>query len=167
MSWGFNRVNVGIDLRSELDTLFNGNDDIVPIGQWIILRRYDIGSKSIYYNDVTKEGVGGPKWNYTDELHKAYIWNSWIADPFVETQTPAGMYDVPLVTIFMEYDVDPKDEDEIYEFDWDDHTIKPDISDIPTPYEKRMNIKSISRYRLDRARKEFYVIRAVKENVRY
>lgn len=168
MAWGFSRVNVGIDLRKELNILFHGNHDIVEIGQWVILRSYDLTTKSQYYKEETKEGVGGPKWVYTDYLYKTYKWNSWVSDPFTEVQVQPGIMTVPLVTFFFEHNiVKIKEQDEIYEFDWEDHTVTPILESIPKPYDIRYNIKNIQTYRLDQGRKEFYGVKAIKESISY
>lgn len=168
--WNYSKesVNVGIDIRKEIENLFNGSSDIVPIGQWIIYRRFNLDSKSDYYNEITREGVGGPKYNYTDELILTYKWNSWVADPFAEVNTKPGNLDLPLVTFFFEHDINPKEQDEVYEFDWDDHhTIKPVLSQIPKPYKTRFDIKFVQTFRLDRGRIEFFACRSLKTIVKH
>lgn len=38
------------------------------IGQWVVLRHFDTSKKSSYWNEETKEAVGGPPYEYTDTL---------------------------------------------------------------------------------------------------
>ena len=167
MKWNyFNRTN-NIDLRSELHDILNGNYHIIDMGQWVILRRFDLNSTSQYYNEMTREGVGGPKYNYTDTLYKTYKWNSWVADPFSEQDISVGQLLTPLVTFFFEHDVKPTEHDEIFEFDYDEHTVKPVLSSIPKPYQNRYNIKSVQIYRMDKGRVEFYACRSVKDSISY
>lgn len=156
-----------IDLRRELDALLNGSQDVTQIGQWVILRRFDLNSKSANYNEITREGVEGPKYNYTDELHKTYKWNSWTSDPFTEQQVIPGQLTIPLVTFFFKHDVRPKEQDEVFEFDWDDHRVTPVLSKIQKPYDTRYNIKNVQTYRLDYGRIEFFACRSIKEIVKY
>lgn len=167
MAWGFTRFNAGIDLRSEMENLLHGSSDVVQIGQWVIYRRYDLNRKSATYNEVTREGVEGAKYEYSDELLLTYKWNNVVSDPSNETDITPGQFVSPLVTFFFEYNVNPKEYDEIFEFEWEDNTVKPNISDIPKPYLARYDIKLVQTYRLDRGRKEFVACRALKDIVRH
>lgn len=167
MAWNyFKKVN-HIDLRQELNNLLYGGSDLLPIGQWVILRRFDLTKKSANYNEITREAVGGPKYEYTDELYKTYKWNSWSGDPFSEQQVPPGEFTIPLVTFFFEYTVRPKEQDEVYEFEWDDHTVTPTLDKISKPYQTRYDIKNSQTYRLDNGRIEFFACRSIKEIVKY
>jgi len=167
MPWGFTKHNVGIDIRQEISNLLRGSSDLVPIGQWIIYRRFDLTQKSPHFNEYTQEGVGGYKYDYTDELILTYKWNSWVSAPFNEVLVKPGEMSIPLVTFFFEYDVSPKEQDEIFEFDWDDHTVTPVLENIPKPYAARYDIKNLQTFRLDRGRIEFYAARSIKENVKH
>lgn len=167
MNWNYFESRKNIDLRKELHNLLHGSQAVNRIGQWVILRRFDLTKFSEFYNEITREGVGGPKYKYTDELYLTYKWNSFTSDPFNEQQVPAGTMSVPLVTFFFEYNVNPKEEDDIFEFDWPDHTITPTLSQISKPYSIRYNIKNASSYRLDNGRIEYFECKSVKENVKY
>lgn len=156
-----------INLRQELGDLFKVSNGFGPIGQWVILRRYDSTKLSKHYQPVTKEGIEGSKYEYKDELCLTYKWNLWIGDPFSETETAAGVMNIPFVTFFFEYTIKPKEIDEIYEFEWEDNTVKPELSQIPKPYTTRYNIKNVLNYRLDNGRIEFYACRCIKENIKY
>ena len=39
-------------------------------GWWMVLRSFDITKKSKYWDDVTKESVGGPPYEYKDIILK-------------------------------------------------------------------------------------------------
>lgn len=38
------------------------------IGQWVVVRHFDRTRKSKYWNEETKEAVGGPPYEYTDTI---------------------------------------------------------------------------------------------------
>ena len=37
-------------------------------GHKVIYRRYQVGSKSKYFDETTGQGKGGPSWEYSDEV---------------------------------------------------------------------------------------------------
>ena len=51
-----------MNLKYQLDNILKN------YGHKAIYRRYNTGVKSEYYDAVTKEGVGGAKWTYTDQV---------------------------------------------------------------------------------------------------
>ena len=167
MTWSFakNSVNVGIDLRQELHDLLHGSHDIIPIGQWVIVRKYNLNEFSEFYNEVTKEGVGGPKYTYTDTLYKAYKWYG-TTSPLNEQNTIIGQMDIPMITFLFEYDVAITENDEIYEIKIEYHNSKPTLENIPKPYLSKFDIRSVNPYRLDNGRIEYIAARVVKENVK-
>jgi len=55
-----------IDLRNELDALFDGDNKTIPQSRWIVLRIMRIGQYSKFWDPKTNEAIGGPKWNYDD-----------------------------------------------------------------------------------------------------
>ena len=163
MSWGFSNVNAGIDLRQEIRDLFYGNEEITPIGQWVIYRRYDYNKKSIYYNEITREGVDGPKYQFIDELLLTYKWNNPMSTDAQNLQP--GLLSTPQSTFIFEYTVNPKEFDEIYEFDWCNNLVTPVLNQIPKPYKYKFNIRSVATYRLDNARKEYFLCKTTKESI--
>jgi hypothetical protein len=57
-----------IDLQYEHDCLTYGDGRTVPQGFWVVLRLMRIGEYSQYWNENTKEAVGGSKYNYDDGI---------------------------------------------------------------------------------------------------
>jgi len=51
-----------IDLKAQFENILK------TYGHKVIYRRYHPGQKSSYYSPVTREGVGGERWSYTDEV---------------------------------------------------------------------------------------------------
>jgi len=51
-----------IDLKAQFE------DILKTYGHKAIYRRYHTGQKSEYYSPITREGVGGERWTYTDEV---------------------------------------------------------------------------------------------------
>lgn len=159
----FGRLSLGteIDLRKELSIILRGSPGGEPQrGHWVIYRRYDLSRKSQYYNETTGEGKGGPAWEYTDELWltRRVQLRSGSSIFSAEQDAPPGLLPVPYITYYFEHTLNPKIQDEIYEFEWADHTVTPTLDKIKTPYTERQNIKLISPYRDIGGRLEYYAI---------
>lgn len=84
---------------------------LTDYGHWVIYRRYDLSSKSIYVDDATNEGVDGPRWNYSD------IPTLIRHDPASVRSTAGLITDVS--KIFLSYKIVPKRGDVIIELNYD------------------------------------------------
>lgn len=60
-----------IDLRKEIDILFNGNHRSIGQAYWVVLRIMRLGQYSEYWDIEHQEAIGGAKWNYDDKLVRA------------------------------------------------------------------------------------------------
>lgn len=116
----------GIDLRREMNAILYGGLGRKPKGHWVVYRRFDRSRYSQYWNDVTKEAVGGPAYEYTDSLLKTRR----IPAPRTETddRIKAGTTFGDEFVYYLEYTVNPKVGDYIYELGWDNHAVKPTLS---------------------------------------
>jgi len=60
-----------IYMRKEIRIMLYGDPYTLPQGHWVILRRFNKGEYSKYWNESAQEAVGGPKWKYTDYALRA------------------------------------------------------------------------------------------------
>jgi hypothetical protein len=108
-------VGHGLDLRKWFD------DMLARFGHYVILRRYDTTTHSVYWNTLTKEAVGGPAWEYTDYVIRSrkVIMTSAGTLSALEMPAPPGLFTVEYVTYYLKWNsVLPgiTANDEIYEF---------------------------------------------------
>ena len=151
-----------IDLRLEMDAIFDGGLGVGPSGYWVIYRHYDRNKKSKYYSRFTDEGVGGPPYEYTEYLVKTY--RVPVGRRITEGEDEAPIGTVPTNEFIYYFKVEDLDleilpeNDMIYEIE--DANIKP--ADIR--YAKRIEryrVKSYQRYRQVGGRIEYYAVYAV------
>lgn len=57
-----------INMRYHLRGLINGDSHNIDYGHWVIYRELDHTQRSIFWDDMKKESIGGPKWFYRDYL---------------------------------------------------------------------------------------------------
>ena len=155
-----------IDLRAEIDEIFNGSTSKPQRGHWVIYRRFDMNTTSKYYDEVYREGVGGPAQTYVDEIVVCR------RDPLLqasqgEAETPMGELPGGKYIYYLEHNIVPSIRDQIFEIEWADHTTKPLIHQIPTPYNIKFNIKEVYANRLDSGRVEYWYCHAYIDKVNY
>lgn len=147
-------MQVGIDLRRELDSL------LLSYGHWVMVRKYDTGTHSEYWDSELREAVGGPAWEYTDHIVRARkeIQRSGGVLSALEMPTPAGLLTIPYVTYYLKWNAAGSigNEDEIYEFPWDtDRTPGPlEVIDICN---RKYNILESVDLLGDAGRREYYL----------
>lgn len=112
-------------MRSEFDNLLVAEEGIA---RWLLLRSFT-EEKSEYWNDITKEAIGGPAYTYSDSLVEG--WSAPAVSGIsrkregVVVVDPADL-DITSECFYLMYDVLIKNNDEIYELDWE-HAEKPTI----------------------------------------
>lgn len=156
-----------IDLRSEVSEILYGSSSKPQRGHYIVYRRIDLNQTvSGVYDEVYKSGVGGLGHSYKDYVIMTRR-DPIFAPEDNEAQTPMGLLEGARNGYYFEYTVKPRIQDQIFEIDWDDHTIKPSLSQIPKPYVEKYNIKEVYPYRSDGGRIEFWVAFVNKDFVNY
>jgi len=102
-----------IDIREEMYNILVTEKR----GHYVVYRRFDRKHFSKYYNPETREGVGGPKFSWTDELHLCRREEN----PTDLSGATPGDLQTPYGRLFFMYDLYPKMEDEIFEVVLDDN----------------------------------------------
>lgn len=155
----------GIDLRIEMQQILYGSSTRVPKGHWIVLRKYDFCSPSSNYHQATKEGVGGPAYNYEDILLRTRrVPLSKGSDSL--TALKAGMDIGDRYIYYFTYDVSPKRGWHIMEIEWDNHAITPDVDTVPLS-DDRYLIKRVHPYRLENGNVQYWIVNAEYDEVSY
>ena len=127
-----------INLRAELKKLF----EIDKTAHWVILRQFDKTKKTKHWNELTKEAVGGPAWEYSDQLILAR--KSSGRQVFFpgsqENFTSIGLMDASGYRFYLTADITPHLDDVIYEIEYQGNK-KPTI--VNPPFVAKWNITSI------------------------
>jgi len=159
-----NMSSTEIDLRHEMDVILGGGDGDIQRGHWVAYRRFDLTETSEYYDPSTGTGKGGPGWEYEDEFYLARKVN--FSSIYNEQGMPIGVLPVPFTVFYFEHDLEPKTQDQIYEFTWADNSVTPTSSDI-TEYTERFDIKAVKRMRDITGRTEFWAVVATGDKTSY
>ena len=108
-----------MDLKTEFDLLLE-NEEGFGVGKWVLLRHFT-DEYSEYYDEITKEAVGGPKYKYKDNVLRAYTAES----AFGMSMTADGITrvapgDIPTQSklYYFKSDVIIKQFDQIYVLPW-------------------------------------------------
>lgn len=154
----------GIDLRIELHAVLYGGLGKVPKGHWVILRRYNRTTPSANYNRQSHEGVGGPAFEYTDELLKTR------QVPLAKTSEKlepikSGIDVEDIYVYYLEYTVNPKVGDDILELSWSNHAIMPNIATVK-PLQK-FKIERVHPYRLEYGNIQYWMALGRYDEVTY
>ena len=159
---------VGTDLRAEFKAILEGDSFNLQQGHWVVFRRLDITEKSIYWDEGYRESPGGPPYEYTEEsvLCRYRSITSGGLTRFFEMDTQTGVIHVDFRIYYLEYSVAPEIQDEIYELDWNDHTVRPNPMDSTLVRTEKFNINDIYPLRGDYGRIEFYACLCRRENVK-
>lgn len=159
--------NEGIDLRTEMNWILYGKNTYPtrsPKGHWVIYRRFDRTQKSQYYSERTKEGVGGPAYIFADELVRTRRVPTDRTGLPIEPLKIGGVLTDKYIYYF-EYTVIPKVGDQIYEIQWNNHSLTPKLGNII--YDSRYIIKRIHDYRLENGNIQYYIASAQNDEVNY
>lgn len=151
----------GINMRKELDVLYNTD----KTAHWVVYRRFDLTKKSDHYVDILGEGVGGPKYQYTDELIEV---RRTLVRRLVQNEesinVPAQLQD-SMVNYYIKYDVNPKVSDIIYEITYSGPS-KPGSIPPPDQFVTKYNITAVFPMRdAEYGRIEYYLVYAEASNV--
>lgn len=160
---GLTHQGEGIDLRIEMHNLLYGNVTVSPKGHWVVLRRFNYNIKSQFYNEATKEGVGGPAYSYTDELLRAR--RNTLSKSFGPDELKIGGTLVDKFIYYFEYTVKPIVSYEIFELDWDNHLLKPTLGSVN--YIERYKIEKVLPYRLENGNIQYYSVMAQQDEITY
>jgi len=129
-----------INLRTEFSNILNGSAVRRPLGHWIVYRRYDRSRPSKYWDARTKEAVGGPAYEFTDELVRARRMMPRIFKTN-EQMIKAGITFADNYIYYLEHNMNPMNGDEIFELRLDNHLNKPSYDDV-TLHERYVIIKT-------------------------
>jgi hypothetical protein len=159
-----NTTLTDINLRDEMHTILYGSNTYKRLGHWIVYRRFDRTKKSEFYSERTHEGVGGPSHLYTDVLLRTR------RVPTDRTGLPLDAVKVGLDLsekdlYYLEYTVNPKIGDEIFEIEWNDHNVTPSLGNIN--YKDRYIIKRTHDYRLEGGNVQYYIVSTQYNEVTY
>ncbi len=152
----FNIENPGIDLRKELDTLFNEQ----KTAHWVVYRRFDLDMPSDHYVEITHEGVQGPKYKYNDELIEVRMSLVRRLSQNMEVSAPIGLIQNSPVVFYLKHTVIPKTDDLIYETTYQGST-KPASVPLAKYFTTKFNITAVFPMRdAAHGRTEYYVVYA-------
>jgi hypothetical protein len=146
------------------------------ISRWVVLRHFRVGEYSQYYNEITKEGVGGPAYKYDDYIIKGYskpVNTSRVVDSGL-SRTPFDVVDNTYIEYYFDKNMSTvrdnrvvntilNHNDWVYEIDWIGEN-KPQIEygDDDTPLVngskilKKFSIKIVIPYKLNYGQPQFY-----------
>lgn len=164
--WNNSSYPYEIDMRQEMIDFLHGNHSkgIIPRGRFVLLRRMDLRRKSKYYRQDSKETIGGPKWEYTDEIWKTYNVENYMSG--IPT-TIMGHFEIPLGVMFFEYKAHPKKQDEIYDISLDDNGNPLLINGKPQLIKRYGIIQCIPMREQASGRIEFYSVKTQREVIKY
>lgn len=155
----------GIDLRQEMRWILYGSLTRKPKGHWIAYRRYDRCTPSQFWNKRTKEGVGGPAYEYTDEaLRTRRVPTGKRSDQLDPLK--AGVEISDMYTYYFEYTVNPKIGDEIYELTLNNHA-PTSVTLANIPYAEKFRIKRVHPYRLENGNVQYWAAIAQFDEITY
>ena len=143
-----------ISLREELHRLLHGTEYSPGIGRWVVLRKFNTNKVSEQYYEPTGEGIGGPKWDYTDICVRTYSY--YLRSSRGEQMSPVGRLNIPVIIFYLEWTTDPKPEDIIYEIPHNTERNAPFIN--PSTYGRKYDIKQVEPKYGDNGRIEFYQV---------
>lgn len=156
----------GIDLRIELNRILYGTIGKKPKGHWVLLRKFDSSKPSANYNSATKEGVGGPAYEYNDVvLRTRRVPVSKRSDALEPLKAGVAIGDS--FTYYFEYTVNPKIGFEIMEPNptFDHTTTSPNFNGIL--FCDKLTIKKVHPYRLENGNIQYWAVVAEIDQVRF
>lgn len=155
----------GIDLRIEMNRILYGGVGRRPKGHWIVLRQYDRTSRSEYYNTRTHEGVGGPAFTYTDSvLRTRRVPVSRRSEKIEDLKVGGNVLDG--YVYYLEYHINPRIGDDIFELELADHTNYPGSASTLTLQEK-FRVKRVHPWRLDNGNIIYWMALSEFEDIRH
>lgn len=156
-----------IDLRQEFSDILVNQEGA---GRWIVVRHF-LETKSAYYNEVTKEGIGGPDREYTDVLTESYSMPAIIAiSPRAEGfhQEHQMLYEETIDIFYMFHDIVIEEGDEIFDLDYYEATrpiivvTSDEAGGNKVTMKMRYKVRKVEKYRFDGGRIEYLKVIADK-----
>ena len=148
-----------IDLRIEMDAIFEGGLGVGPKAHWVIYRHYHIDEPSPFMSDYTDEGNKGPAYEYEEKLIKVF---SRTVTKTLTEDTGEAIGEIPTDSFIYYIRVDDIDFDIVVGYDsifelkdeYADMVEKPRlVSDIRS---KMFKVLAYQVYREQHGRKEYY-----------
>ena len=115
-----------MDLRAELKSFIE--IELGGIGRWVLVRTFS-DVKSQYWNEITKEAVGGLAYEFTDILHETYHTSvSEVGRAGKEgiLSLDPGQFSMDTNVFYFFHDVVINENDHIYDLGWE-HKEKPTV----------------------------------------
>lgn len=155
-----------INLRSEIKDLLNGTTGVPQKGHWIVYRRHDLTAPSEFWDEVYRSGVGGPAYQFVDVVMISRRDPQFSAEAN-EASTDPGILVGGKYIYYFEHNIVPSTKDQLFEINWDNHKVKPRLSQIPTPYVEKFNIKEVFPARGDSGRIEYWYCLVNTDKINY
>jgi len=146
----------GIDQRVAMDKLME------EFGSWVLVRHYDLTTRSQYWNAEQHEATGGPPWEWTDYVVRSRevpIRSGGVLSA-LEMPAPMGLITVPYYTFYLKWNaVDGQsvtEHDEIFKVQWS-LPRKPEPSELLDLCTAKYNILAAYDILGDSGRMEYYL----------
>jgi hypothetical protein len=150
-----------MDLRKEIKNLIINKEGV---GRWVMVRHYS-AEHSEYWNEATKEAVGGPAYKYTDTLVESY--SAPVSSMNMRftgmKQDNFGIVDEDLQKFYFTHDVVIDENDEIFDLEYyaaSRPTVVFNQAEVNEAKGKvapvtRYKVKTLHKYRGDQGRVEY------------
>jgi hypothetical protein len=152
----------GIDLRIEMNRILYGSTFKKPLGHWVVVRVYDVSSRSKYFNQYSREGILGPAHKYTDYLVRSRRVSTHKTANELDIIKPNDVVDDGF-TYYFEWTVPVNAGSQIYEIDAKDHAVKPTTYKLLEKYDV---VKTLP-YRLENGNVQYISAITESDNVTY
>jgi hypothetical protein len=119
----------GISLREELSWMLNNT------GYWVGWRKFDLTQRSQYWDEVAKEAVAGPPWEYTDYVFKSRRIIPGRSSLENEVLQRYGQVESEALIYFVAWNIDIKEEDLLFRIYDETQSSKPTRPRIRKVYE--------------------------------
>jgi len=142
-----------VDLRRHMSAIMYGGICGPGYGHWVVLRHYDKTKLSAYDNIYTAEGVGGPRYEYTDKLIRAR--RQVTRPPTSVDSVKLGELHADRFEYFIEYNEVVQIGDNIFEILYPDCEEDNTLPPVEYKLDEQYSIKRVKKYRLDSGRVEY------------
>jgi len=154
----------GIDLRLEVRAILYGDSIKTPKGHWIAYRNYS-NKESDSWSSITKEGVEGPAYEYTDiTLRTRRVPVAKAREQLHVLKSGLDIGDS--FVYYFDYTVIPKLGDDIFELSLVDHSPK-SININNYKYIEKYKIQRKHPYRLDNGNIQYWLVVAQYDEISY
>ena len=142
----------GIDLREEFNAMLYGSLTKKPLGHWVVIRHFNLDTKSKYWNEYSKEGIGGPAHTWNDVILRTRR----VPQPRANTESMEKVGDTfsDQFIYYFEYDTVLQVGDQVFELDTQDHTNQPTTYSFTDKYD----VKRVHPYRMEFGNTQYYAV---------